>query len=72
MYGVPAVDKSAWPGKMSSQPPSKTPNPALVDLAQPEKLSQVLKDDQYDCLACRLTGTALTMNISQSSHSPYT
>jgi hypothetical protein len=34
----------------------RPPNPALIELAQPEKLSKVLKDDQYDCLACRLTG----------------
>ena len=41
-----------------SRPPSssKPPNPKLVELQQPEKLSRVLKEDQYDCLSCRLTG----------------
>ena len=47
---------------MSSQPPSKPANPTVIDLAQPEKLSNVLKDDRYDCLACRLTGRRLTHN----------
>lgn len=38
---------------MTEKPP---PKPALVELAQPEKLSNVLADDKYDCLPCRLTG----------------
>ena len=46
---------------MSSQPPTKAPNPTVVDLAQPEKLSKVLKDDKGDCLACRLTGKILSL-----------
>lgn len=41
---------------MTGKPP---PNPALIELAQPEELSKVLKDDQYDCLACRLTGKSM-------------
>lgn len=31
-------------------------NAKLLDLQQPEKLSRILKEDQYDCLSCRLTG----------------
>lgn len=38
---------------MPEKPP---PNPALIELGQPEKLSKILKEDQIDCLACRLTG----------------
>lgn len=31
-------------------------NATLFDLQKPEKLSQVLKNDVDDCLACRVTG----------------
>lgn len=41
----------------SDQTRPKLPNAALVDLQKPEKLSLVLKEDQVDCLPCRLTGT---------------
>lgn len=59
--------RSALTVDMASQPPSKPPNPALIELAQPEKLSAVLKDDKHDCLACRLTGRTSFMDPSQQS-----
>ena len=42
------------PQKPSSN--AKVPNPQLLDLQKPEKLSSVLKKDEDDCLSCRLTG----------------
>ena len=39
-----------------SQQPPKGPNAQLIELQKPEKLSQILKDDKYDCLSCRLAG----------------
>ncbi|MCJ1273938.1 hypothetical protein MMC21_001731 [Puttea exsequens] len=46
-----------------AQPPSKIPNPQLRQLQQPEKLSEVLKDDYDDCTACRLTGAAAFIGL---------
>ena len=37
----------------------KTSNARLISLQKPEKLSEVLKQDKYDCLSCRLTGEGL-------------
>ena len=34
------------------------PNPTLIDLDKPEKLSNVMKKDLDDCLPCRLMGKA--------------
>ncbi|KAK4694117.1 hypothetical protein P7C71_g3413, partial [Lecanoromycetidae sp. Uapishka_2] len=49
-------------------PPSEKPTPPstnakLLDLQQPEKLSKILKEDQYDCLSCRLTGAAAFIGL---------
>lgn len=50
-------------------------NAKLLDLQQPEKLSKILKEDQYDCLSCRLTGQYLSIlqllyNLLPSTQGP--
>ena len=35
---------------------SKPPSPGVHQLQQPEKLSNILKEDKDDCLSCRLVG----------------
>ena len=42
------------PGKQDAT--NRAPNAQLIQLQKPEKLSEVLKQDKYDCLSCRLTG----------------
>ncbi|KAL2051871.1 hypothetical protein ABVK25_007786 [Lepraria finkii] len=44
-------------------PPSNAPNPRLISLQQPEKLSKILEEDKDDCLACRLTGAAAFIGL---------
>lgn len=38
-------------------------NAQLVDYQKPEKLSTLLKEDRYDCLSCRLTGSAAFLGL---------
>ena len=38
-------------------------SPEAVRLDKPEKLDALLKDDRYDCFACRLTGLNCTLNV---------
>ena len=40
-------------------------SPEAVRLDKPEKLDALLKDDRYDCFACRLTGLDRTLNVGK-------